>query len=127
MAYTLMRSNEQLNLARNINLDESTSSSDAGDVLIRSTRIHFPEQSYDRQRDSASVSTVSNRTEQVKITVKKLRDVTEPSLASDEPPVIDNPKQTKKQKHHLPDVPPPLRANLPSVSHSGEPQTPLTG
>nr|XP_029543585.1 protein TALPID3 isoform X3 [Oncorhynchus nerka] len=110
MAHTLLsRSNELLNFARNINLDESTSSSDAGDVLIRATKIHFPERSYDGQRDLGSLSTVSNKTDNVKITVKK-------SSLLDEPPKIEKQRQARKQEHRH--VPPALQANLPSVSPS---------
>lgn len=117
MAHTLLsRSNELLNFARNINLDESNSSSDAGDVLIRATKIHFPEQSYEGQRDLGSLSTISNKTDNVKITVKKLRDVAQPSLL-DEPPKIEKQRQARKQEHRH--VPPALQANLPSVSPSG--------
>ncbi|XP_055719889.1 protein TALPID3 isoform X2 [Salvelinus fontinalis] len=116
MDHTLLsRSNELLNFARNINLDESTSSSDAGDVLIRATKIHFPEQSYEGQRDLGSFSTISNKTDNVKITVKKLRDVAQPSLL-DEPPKIEKQRQARKQDHRH--VPPALQANLPSVSPS---------
>ncbi|XP_014050128.2 protein TALPID3 isoform X2 [Salmo salar] len=116
MAHTLLsRSNELLNFARNINLDESNSSSDAGDVLIRATKIHFPEQSYEGQRDLGSLSTISNKTDNVKITVKKLRDVAQPSLL-DEPPKIEKQRQARKQEHRH--VPPALQANLPSVSPS---------
>eukprot|EP00063_Salmo_salar_P075293 XP_014050128.1 PREDICTED: protein TALPID3 isoform X2 [Salmo salar] len=116
MAHTLLsRSNELLNFARNINLDESNSSSDAGDVLIRATKIHFPEQSYEGQRDLGSLSTISNKTDNVKITVKKLRDVAQPSLL-DEPPKIEKQRQARKQEHRH--VPPALLANLPSVSPS---------
>lgn len=111
MAHTLLsRSNELLNFARNINLDESTSSSDAGDVLIRATKIHFPERSNEGQRDLGSLSTVSNKTDNVKITVKKC------SLL-DEPPKIEKQRQARKQEHRH--VPPALQANLPSVSPSG--------
>ncbi|XP_064783888.1 protein TALPID3 isoform X3 [Oncorhynchus masou masou] len=110
MAHTLLsRSNELLNFARNINLDESTSSSDAGDVLIRATKIHFPERSYEGQRDLGSLSTVSNNTDNVKITVKK-------SSLLDEPPKIEKQRQARKQEHRH--VPPALQANLPSVSPS---------
>uniref|UniRef100_A0A674F753 Si:ch211-185a18.2 n=1 Tax=Salmo trutta TaxID=8032 RepID=A0A674F753_SALTR len=116
MAHTLLsRSNELLNFARNINLDESNSSSDAGDVLIRATKIHFPEQSYEGQRDLGSLSTISNKTDNVKITVKKLRDVAQPSLL-DEPPKIEKQRQARKQEHRH--VPPALQANLPSFSPS---------
>ncbi|XP_036810550.1 protein TALPID3 isoform X1 [Oncorhynchus mykiss] len=110
MAHALLsRSNELLNFARNINLDESTSSSDAGDVLIRATKIHFPERSNEGQRDLGSLSTVSNKTDNVKITVKKC------SLL-DEPPKIEKQRQARKQEHRH--VPPALQANLPSVSPS---------
>ncbi|XP_031684548.1 protein TALPID3 isoform X2 [Oncorhynchus kisutch] len=110
MAHTLLsRSNELLNFARNINLDESTSSSDAGDVLIRATKIHFPERSYEGQRDLGSLPTVSNKTDNVKITVKK-------SSLLDEPPKIEKQRQARKQEHRH--VPPALQANLSSVSLS---------
>ncbi|XP_041704028.2 protein TALPID3 isoform X1 [Coregonus clupeaformis] len=116
MAHTLLsRSNELLNFTRNINLDESTSSSDAGDVLIRATKIHFPEQSYEGQRDLGLLSTISNKTDNVKITVKKLRNVAQPSLL-DEPPKIEKQRQARKQEHRH--VHPALRASLPSVSPS---------
>ncbi|KAL0968957.1 hypothetical protein UPYG_G00220470 [Umbra pygmaea] len=97
----LSRSNELSNFATNINLDESTASSDAGDVLIRATRMNFPE-----TRGFGSVSNKTNRPDTVKITVGKLRDVAQSDLL-EEPPKIEKERQTSKQEHR-----PALRENL---------------
>ncbi|XP_010903257.2 protein TALPID3 isoform X1 [Esox lucius] len=103
MAHTVLSESDLPKFANNINLDESTSSSDAGDVLIRATRIHYPEQSYDSKRDN------------VKITVNKLRDFAQSPLL-DKPPNTEKQNQTRKLVHR--NIPPAMQANLPSVLSS---------
>ncbi|KAJ8353555.1 hypothetical protein SKAU_G00211220 [Synaphobranchus kaupii] len=64
------------------NLNESTSSSDAGDILIRSTSnvIPLPNQSCFEKRNFGAISVEPGCNDRVKISVKRLREVTLPSM-----------------------------------------------
>ncbi|XP_035272203.1 protein TALPID3 isoform X2 [Anguilla anguilla] len=85
-------------------LDESTSSSDAGDVLIRATRIPFLNQSSFDKRNFGTISVEPGCNDRVTISVKRLREVTLPSMEATTETVLEQ-EQTY--------VPPALPANKP--------------
>ncbi|XP_068194229.1 protein TALPID3 isoform X2 [Antennarius striatus] len=91
-------------------LNHSSTSSDTGDVLIRSTRAHFSDRKQEVVPGSGSV----------RITIQKLRDAPAQTPVSDQRPVRPGTEEQQRAKpRQKPDLTPPLRAGADRRSPDG--------